>query len=82
MEKDINEFLPRNDTWNKKRENGLILTDYQIDVLKRNGIDYMHYGSLKEILFEINEILDEDEDEELECVAREIAEKDYYSHEV
>ena len=80
MENDVEKYLPKEDSWQKKRENGLILSDYQIAVLRRNGIDYSKYGSLKEILFEINDILDEEEDEELDVVAREIAEKDYYSN--
>ena len=72
-------YLPKENSWLKKRENGLILSDYQVSILKLNGINYSKYGSLKEILFEINDILDEEENEELENVAKEIAENDYYN---
>ena len=73
------EYLPKNDTWLKKRENGMILSDYQISVLKRCGINYLNYATITQILFDINEILEEDEDEELEIIAREIDERNYYN---
>ena len=76
---DYEKYLPKQDSWLKKRENGLILSDYQISILKLNGIIYSKYGSLKEILFEINDILDEEEIEELENVAKEISDNDYYN---
>ena len=73
-------YIPSSDKFLKKRENGLLLSDYHIVVLRRNGIDYEKYGSLKEILFDINDILDEEDcDEELETVAREIDERNYYN---
>lgn len=80
MEEDYLKFLPKDDSWQKLRENGLILSDYQIEVLKRNGINYQLFGSIKEILFEINEILNEDDNEELEAIAKELDERDYYSY--
>ena len=76
---EIQSYLPKENSWLKKRENGLLLTDYQITILKRNEINYLNYGSLKEILFDINEILDLEEDEELEQVAKELDEQNYYS---
>ena len=76
---DDKEFLPKDGSWLKKRENGMILSDYQIEVLKLNGIDYLKYGSIKEILFDINEILEEEENEELEIVGKEIDERNYYN---
>lgn len=73
------DFLPKSDSFIKKRENGMILSDYQISVLKRCGINYLNYATITQILFDINEILEEDEDEELEIVAREIDERNYYN---
>lgn len=80
MENRYEEFLPKDNSWQVKRENGLILSDYQIEVLRRNGIDYEVCGSMKEILFQINEIIDEEDNDELETVAKEIDERDYYSY--
>ena len=74
-----NDFMPKEDSWLKKRENGMLLSDYQVDVLKRNGIDYRNYSSISHILFDINDILDEEENDELVLVAKELDEKNYYS---
>lgn len=76
---DYKEFVPGSNSWLVPRENGMLLSDYQVEVLLRNDIDYRKYGSIKEILFEINDILEEDENEELECISRELDERNYYS---
>ena len=73
-------YLPDTDSWLIPRDNGMLLSDYQVDVLQRNGINYLEYGSIKELLFAINDILDEDEDEELEVVAKDLDEKNYYKN--
>mgnify|MGYP003449044843 FL=1 len=31
----------------KKRNNGMHLSDFQIDILKRNGFDYLKYTNIK-----------------------------------
>ena len=71
-------ILPEMDSWLLPRENGMLLSDYQIDVLARNGINYLDYGTISEILFAINDVLDEDENEELENVAKKLDESNYY----
>ena len=76
MEKD---YLPNNDSWLKKRSNNMILSDYQINTLQKSGIDYTKYKTVSQILFDINEILDEEDDEELEIVAKQIDEANYYN---
>lgn len=61
--------------------NGLMLTNGEITILKRFGINYLTCGSLKEILYKIDVVLkeeDEDEIDELDLVATSIAERDYY----
>ena len=63
--------------------NGLMLTNGEINVLKRFGINYLTCGSLKEILYKIDVVLKEDEDDdldELDLVASSIAERDYYQN--
>ena len=70
--------LPDMNSWLLPRENGMLLSDYQISVLASNGIDYLQYGTITEILFEINDILDEEENEELEVVAKQLDESNYY----
>ena len=79
MEKEeLENTLPKDDSWLKTRENGMALSDYQVKVLARNNIDYKKYNNVKELMFAINE-MDIDEDDELEQIARELDEMDYYS---
>lgn len=73
-------LLPDMDSWLLPRENGMLLSDYQINVLERNGINYLKYNSVSSLMMEINDILEEDEDEELEEVAKDIDEKNYYKN--
>jgi hypothetical protein len=73
-------LLPDMDSWLIPRENGMLLSDYHIAVLRRNGINYLEYGSIKELLFAINDILDEDGNDELEDVAKDLDEKNYYKN--
>ncbi|MBE6148388.1 MAG: hypothetical protein E7167_02710 [Firmicutes bacterium] len=79
LKENYKDLIPDNNSWLLPRENGMLLSDYHIEVLKRNGIDYMKYGSITQILFDINDILDEEENEELESVARELDERNYYN---
>ena len=46
----------------KMRGNGIYLSDNQIEVLKRYDIDYKKYISLNSLIFEIEEILNEEVD--------------------
>ncbi len=64
-------------------ENGLSLTNYEMEVLERNGIDYKKCASLKEILYLIEDVFNYDDVldyEELDTVSSSIAERDYYQN--
>lgn len=63
-----------------RRENGLLLSDYQISVLSRSGIDYRKFSNVKELLFEIENCLDDDFDDELDIVSSQLAEYIYYNN--
>ena len=63
----------------KRQENGFLLSDYQISVLKRNGINFSNFNNIRELLFEIESCLDNDFDEELDLVSSQISEYIYYS---
>jgi len=63
----------------KRRSNNFLLSNYQISVLKRNGINYLNYSNIKNLLFDIEQILNYDSDEELDLVSSQIAEFLYYS---
>ena len=63
----------------KRRENALLLSDYQVDVLKQNGIDYRKYSNLSSLLFELEEVLTEEENTELEEISKQLSEMYYYN---
>ena len=73
-------LLPDMDSWLIPRENGMLLSDYHVEVLKRNGINYLEYGSIRDLLFAINDILEEDDNDELEEAAKDLDEKNYYKN--
>ena len=62
--------------------NGLMLTNKEIDILKQYKIDYTSCKSLKEIIFEIEEIIQDMDivDEELDYISSTISERDYYQN--
>ena len=62
-----------------RRENGLLLSDYQISILNRNGIDYKKYNNIRDLLFEIENYLDDDFDDELDLVSSQLSEFIYYT---
>lgn len=88
MEKEYNiyELVPTNLRLYvaERRENGMFLSDYQIQVLKRSGLFYQKYKTVKELLFDIEVLLnsvDSSSDlDSLEQIANELSEREYYSH--
>ena len=60
------------------KNNNLMLTKNQISLLKSYQIDYRQ--DVKMILYEIDQILNENYDEELDLVSKDIAEMDYYNN--
>lgn len=64
----------------KARKNGLLLSDEQVEVLERYNINYTSCLSNTELLCRIDTVLNEVDDYELECVAQEIAERNYYAN--
>lgn len=62
----------------KRRENNILLSDYQVEVLKRANIDYKSFINMHELLFEIGEYLNEVYDDELDSISKQLAEYIYY----
>lgn len=62
--------------------NGMMLTNHEIEVLNRYKIPYQKCNNLKEIIFEIEEILDNMDivDEDLDYISSTISERDYYQN--
>lgn len=64
-------------------KNGLMLTNGELEVLKRYRIDYEKCQNLKELIFEMEEIIEENEYEDiddLEYISKTISERDYYQN--
>ena len=64
----------------KEIKNGIFLSDYQIDVLLRCGINPYKCGSINELIYEIDEALEEELDDELDAISKEIIEFNYYTN--
>ena len=60
--------------------NGLLLTNKEIEILDRYNIDYKKCISLKEVIYLIEDILEEEEIEELDLISQSISERDYYQN--
>ena len=69
------EIMGTDKSFLKRRKNGLMLSDNDIDILKRNGINYLEYN---ELIFAICEALDEEANDELESLNMKLGEYNYY----
>ena len=64
----------------KRRENGLMLSDNDIEILQRNDINYLEFSKLESLIFKIEEVLSEEENEELENLNMRLGEYNYYNY--
>ena len=67
----------------KKLDNGLLLSDAHIEILERYGFDYRKYGSIEELIFDIEEFLTEEGDSDcgdLDWVSADLSERNYYQN--
>ena len=64
----------------KRRENGLMLSDNDIEILERNGINYLEATNLESLIFMIEEALFEEENEELDNLNIKLGEYNYYNY--
>ena len=74
------EIMGTDKSFLKRRENGLLLSDNDINILKRNGINYLDYQTLEELVFAISEIEEEIDDEELDALNIKLGEYNYYNY--
>ncbi len=85
MEYNIDEIVDQMDFESNKLNkvnNNIMLTNHEIELLNRYKIDYQKCTNLKQIIFEIEEILNDMDivDEELELISESISERDYYQN--
>jgi len=74
------EIMGGEKTFLKRRENGLMLSDNDIEILERNGINYHEANSLENLIFMIEERLEEDQNEELDNLNIKLGEYNYYNY--
>ena len=60
--------------------NGFLLTEKECQVLDQFGVNYRGCNSLKEVLYEIEDVLEEQYDDALEDVSISISDRDYYQN--
>lgn len=79
IEEIIND-LDLENNFHKHRGGDIYLSNYQIDILKRNSFDVDKYNSLNSLIFDIESYLDEnvDVDEELDNLLNDLSEMNYY----
>ena len=77
IEELVEEIKPR-DNMVKDYGNGIYLTDFQIETLKQYGFDYQKYANVKSLIFDIEDYLNENPEEELENIASSLSEFNYY----
>ena len=74
------EIMGTDKSFLKRRENGLMLSDNDIEILERNEINYLEYSSLEALIFKIQECLEEENDDELENLSIKLGEYNYYNY--
>ena len=67
-------------TMMKKLPNGLLLSQEQIDILDEYNIDYLSCKSLNELIYKVETIYDETEDDVLNNLLDILSERDYYEN--
>lgn len=66
--------------FHKEVKKGLFLSDYQISILNSNGIKESMYSSMSELMVLIEDALQDDDNEELDEISKEISEFNYYNN--
>ena len=68
----------------KTRKNGLILTDEQIEILKRHNINYEEYNNIQSLIFKIEEYINDVQGymdiTDIDEVSKELSEQNYYNN--
>ena len=67
----------------KKQSNGMLLSENHINILNKYNIDYQKCSSINDLLYEIDECLNDgeyDDADDLEWVSIDLAERNYYQN--
>ncbi len=81
-EVDINSLVTDVEKDFLKNYNGILLNQKHIDILTRYGIDYKKYTDVHDLIFEIEDYLNDSYEEldDLEWVEEDLAERNYYQN--
>lgn len=85
-EKDINindliDEIGNDSSMIRMRGNGIYLSDNEIGILQKYNINYKNYSSLSSLIFDIEEILNEETDlDDLEQISSRLSEMNYYNN--
>ena len=74
------EIMGNEKTFLKRRSNGMMLSDADIEILERNGLNYLEYDNLESLIFAISLLLDEEENDELDKLSVKLGEYNYYNY--
>ena len=75
----INDLVD-NKYMHKEIKKGIFLSDYQIEVLMRYNIDPYKCSSINELIYLIDEVLEDEDEPDLDSVSKEIMEFNYYTN--
>lgn len=68
----------------KLRKNGLLLSDDQIEILKRHNINYENYNNLSSLIFKIEEYIEEVGNymdiTDIDELSKQLSEQNYYQN--
>ena len=78
--KELHDSIDFNKNKLTKVNDKLMLTNYQIEVLKRFDIIPENYTSLSSIICDAEEVYEETLDEELDVILSELQERNYYEN--
>ena len=75
----IDDFFKKPD-FLKNYGNNILLNTKEYNILKKYNIDPNKYNNTKSLIFDIENILEDENIEELDQVLMDISERDYYSN--
>lgn len=78
MNKKIDAFTSQPSDFITYRKNDILLTKRETEILEKNNIDYKSKISSSLLLYDIDKVLSEENNEELEDVSQNIYERHYY----
>lgn len=78
LDKEIINFDNKEKKMHKVRENGIYLSDEQIEILNRYDINYQTCSSVMQLIYLIDDIMEEEIIEELDEIATFLEEHKYY----